>query len=108
MNDQQQFRDESVRFGSDYFRQFIRDKIRFLQNQEKLSDLELEASMYSDLKIVLEEYFDFWKLNPGDALKSINDICNCTREVIKEKHIPQHKGITQTLNKKEEQRNIQQ
>lgn len=73
---------DSVSYGLEGFREYIRNKIKYNREDLKFDDIQTEASFYSDLKLLCEEYYADLTLNNEDICKQVNNISNQTRELL--------------------------
>ncbi len=79
-------KEDSVNFGLEGFRAFIRNKIKYQRETLQFNDYQMEASFYTDMKTICEEYYADLSLNEENIVKNINLISNETRDLIKKRH----------------------
>ena len=79
-------KEDTFNFGLEGFKAYLRNKIKYQRENLKLDDLQTEATFYSDLKTLCEEYYVDLKLNNEQIVKEVNDISNTTRDLVKKRH----------------------
>jgi hypothetical protein len=77
---------ESVEYSYEGFQSYIRNKIKFQRENLKFDDFQTEATFYSDLKLLCQEYYSDMCLNDEIVIKHVNDIADSTRELVKKRH----------------------
>lgn len=103
-------KEDIFNYGLEGFRSFIRNKIKYQREVLKMNDIQTEASFYSDMKSICEEYYADLNLASESIIRTVNEISNNTRDLVvkrvsaldlkmKESHSTEKTGETKALPK---------
>jgi hypothetical protein len=76
---------DSVDYGLEGFKSFIRNKIKYQREILNFNEIQEEAAFYTDMKTICEEYYADLSLNEEEIIKKINCISNDTQDLIKKR-----------------------
>jgi hypothetical protein len=76
---------DSVDYGLEGFRSYIRNKIKYQREKLNFNEIQEEAAFYTDIKTICQEYYADLSLNDEEIIRKINCISNDTRDLIKKR-----------------------